>query len=314
LERLSQSQRAALFLDRRLDPTTPHDFSAQGKSLQSVFQMAADVAGGGACRIGDMIYVGPPDVAAALPDLLAQMRQNVRKLPEAARKTWQRAQPWQFTRLAQPAQQLNDLAEANQIALANVENIQHDLWPAMDLPPLSLAERLACVLVGFGQWIEIAPDGRSAQIVPLELPLIVTRTYASPPKASLSRWLEANLPEAKFERRSGGLSVAASPRDHHRIACWLATNDEAPPAAVDAQIKVVSLKATASAGGIARQVATQLGIEFVCPKDLESYLEKQVAVDVERVSYDELLTRVFADTGLSFELDQRQLRVFARLP
>src|SRR6185369_10390717 len=42
----------------------------------------------------------------------------------------------------------------------------HDLWPAYDLPPLTLVERLTVVLAGFGQTYQVT-DGGQVRIIPI---------------------------------------------------------------------------------------------------------------------------------------------------
>lgn len=310
LERLGSSQRIAIFLDRRIDPTAPHDFELRERTLRSVLVLAAASADAGIGQLGDVIYVGPGDVATTLPEAMGALREQTKSLPAEAKKTWQRAEPWQLPRLSRPAQALRQLAESNQLALDGIDAIPHDLWPAIDLPPLSLAERFACLLIGFGLWPEISNDGKSVRIVKYPVPESITRTHTSQSGPRFSDWLRAECPTAKIAKKSSGIAVTASPADQQRIVVWLAENEGAKPSAEGK--KVVTLNATSSTGAIARQVAAQLGVEFVCDRRHEPLLAKRVEIHVDQVSYPELLTQVFADTGLSFQLDERQLRVFAK--
>ena len=312
LERLSQSQRVAYFLDRRLDPSTPRDLAQDEQSLKSIFFSAAAPQGGGACSIGDVVYLGPGDVVAALPELLTKLRRDVRMLPGDAKKVWQRSLPLQFARLSRPAQLLLDLANVNGLTLVDVESVPHDLWPEVNIPAMSLAERFACLLVGLNKWPEISADGKTVRIVELKLPQEIAQTYNTEQRNELTDWIKQSIPDAKVERKSAGLIVSTSPINQHEIARWLVDHETIRRSQTPTATKVVTLNATASVGTISRQVAAQLGIEFNCTADLEPKLKAQVEINVDKVSYDDLLTKVFANTGLSFQLDERQLRVFSK--
>ncbi len=310
--RLSQSQRVAVFLDRRLDPTTPRDFTLHGRSLKSILYLAAAQSGGGASLFADAIYIGPGDVVAVLPEALTTLRTRVKSLPPESRKVWQRAEAWQMARLSRPADLVKQLAADHELNAMGIEKIPHDLWPEVDLPPLSLAEKFACILLGFGLWPEISADGKAVRITEFVVPETITRTHSSQPLGEFTSWLRENFPNAQVKKKSSSLVITAPPADHHQIALWLAEHETPKKAASPAAKKVVTLNATATAGNIATQVAAQLGVELVCDPKLQKQLETRVEIHVEQVTYPELLSKVFADTGLSFQLDDRQLRIFAK--
>lgn len=312
LTRLSQSQRVAFFLDRRLDPSTPHSFASQGQSLKSIFYAAAASEGGGAIVLGDCVYVGPGEVVAVLPEAMAALRGRVKNLPPDAKKIWQRPEAWHIPRLSRPANLVSQLAAAQKLNVVGLDKIPHDLWPEMNLPPMTLSERFAALLLGFGLWPEISAEGDSVQIVEFVLPDSVTLTHSTKQSDKLSEWIRQTCPSAKLVRKSGALVVTASPQDQHAIGVWLADNETTGAAPSAEAKKVVTLNATASAGSIATQVAAQLGVELVFDPSLQKQLEKRVEVHVDQVPYPELLEKVFADTGLSFQLDDRQLRIFAK--
>ncbi len=312
LNRLSESQHVAHFLDRRLDPSTPRDLAQHERSLKSIFFSAAASGGGGACQIGDAVYLGPGSIVAALPDLLSKLRADVRALPGDAKKIWQRSQLVQYPQLSRPANLIADLAKENGLKLIDVESIPLDLWHEINLPPMSLAERFALLLVGFDKWLTISADGKTVCIVELTLPDEITRTYRTEQRTDLSEWIKQTLSDVTVQRKSANLIVTASPANQHEIARWLVDHEVIRRSLTPGAKKVVTLNDTASVGKIARQVAVQLGVEFSCDASLERQLEAQVEIHVDKVSYEELLTKVFAETDLSFELNDLQLRVFAK--
>lgn len=308
--RLGQSQQIALFLDRRIDPSSARDFNPPPRSLLSIMTLAADRSGATPVQFGDLIYVAPADVGAVLPDALQKLRNQVKGLPGEARKRWQRSQPLVVPRLTKPSDLLRELAVANNISLEGLEKIPHDLWPEIRTPSLTLTERISLVLFGFGLWPELSADGESVRLIEFPVPIELTRMYSTKKSKELVHWARQYAPHANLVAKSGSCTVTGSPLDHHQIALWIAENEAVDDAAPAGSQKVVSLHATASAGAIARQVADQLKLEFVCDPAAMERLEKRVEINVDRVSYHELMKQVLADTGLSFQLDQRQLRIF----
>lgn len=309
--RLGKSQQVAFFLDRRIDPSQPRDFAQPSRSLQSVITLAVAPAGAYATPWGDLIYVGPAEVAASLPDALQDLKAQVKSLPAGPRKTWQKSQALSVPRLGRPAELLDQLAAENGVTIEGLEQVSFDVWPEIRTPPLSLADRFAVLLIGFGLWPEISRDGMSVRLVEFAVPPEITRTYTCQKSQELDRWAEDHLPSAKIAAKKGSATVTAAPANHQQIAVWVAQNEPAPASSDQAGTqKVVSLHATASAGAITRQVAAQLGVDYQCDPQSEKLLEKRVTIDVDRVSYPELLRKVLAETGLSFQLDERQLRIF----
>jgi hypothetical protein len=177
LESLSADQRVAVFLDRRIDPSQKFDFARTGVTLEDLFGEVAGAAQAAREKVGSVIYIGPPPTAAALAKALLQRRKDVSRRGSLGRA---RPQPLRWDELAEPRQLLDDIARQHQLTIVNPEAVPHDLWPAADLPPLSLAEQLTLLLAGFDLTFEVSSDGRQLRFVPLSIDAIAAPVSRRP--------------------------------------------------------------------------------------------------------------------------------------
>ena len=164
LANLAADQQVPCFLDRRIDPNQELDFARSAISLRELFDELATAIDADSTSIGPVIYIGPPPTAAALAEALGQRRKELGRIPSLNRA---RARPLRWDKLSEPRQLLLDVAREYSLSVVNPEAVPHDLWPAADFPPLSLAEQLTLLLAGFDLTFEAAADGKQMRLVPL---------------------------------------------------------------------------------------------------------------------------------------------------
>jgi hypothetical protein len=105
-------------------------------------------------------------MAGQLAALAALRRQDISRLPNEAKARLLKTEAWRWDELAQPRNLLRDLARQGGVAVQNADAIPHDLWPAVDLPPLTWVERMTLLLAGFGMTFETDERGTTVQLVP----------------------------------------------------------------------------------------------------------------------------------------------------
>ncbi len=188
LSQLISSSGVALFVDRRVDPSKLiHAAIDHQDMLAAVFVSGADDQIG-ACTIGSAVYVGPGDVVVQLPWRLRELRCRLGQLPTAGRKTWQHMTALRLPRLTQPAAAIAALATDNGVQIRSIESIPHDLMCQVDLPPMTLAERMAILLVGFGKWPEVSQDGTTMTIVDFPAPEEFDASYVTSQPKDIVQW------------------------------------------------------------------------------------------------------------------------------
>ncbi|MCO6456858.1 MAG: hypothetical protein J5I93_16290 [Pirellulaceae bacterium] len=330
LQRLARTQRVALLLDRRIDPDQPVDFAADQQPLEAALRQLAAGLGADAVLLGSVVYLAPQAEADRLATAAMLRREEVASLPAAARQRWNRSATWNWPDLATPRNLLAELAEAAGLdstepaganphgarqgvaAVEGCERIPHDLWPAADLPPMTLADRWSLVLAGFSLTYRVAADGSSVQLLPLPEQLTAEQSYPLPADAeTLTRRLQRQLAGARLQRRGNRLTVAGTWRQHREVA--RALRETAPQAGKGPIEQRYSLRVeNKTVGSTARALAARLNRRLETDPGATAALGKLITFEVKDATLDGLLHALFDPAGLRFEVDEERIRVLVR--
>ena len=281
IEGLSQAQKVAILIDRRVDPSEKLNLTIKDTPLRSALQEIADHCGLGVSRIGmAVVYFGPPSIAEKLPSIEAAFVRAVRRLsPPAQRKFFQsKALAWDD--LASPRDLLAQLGQQNRVAIDGLDCVPHDLWAAADLPPLSLIDRLTLIAVQFDLTFKVASGEARLGLIPVP----------------------ENLPTPA--KKSKETSVGSRPP----------RPPPAEPSASVERIRIQRLSVQAEPlGPVLRQLANRLGLELrMDEKALAAAgisLDQRVSVKIENATVDELLRQLLKSTGLKFHRRQRVVEI-----
>ena len=215
LERLAAAQGVALMLDRRLDPGEI-EIAARDTCLASVLDHLAAQCGGTVSHIGAVAYMGPrggPRICPKSRDSDGERRSNCRgRCPGVHRRP---ARRWDV--LTVPRALLDDLAAQAGLAIEGIELLPHDLWPAVDLPPLAWTDRMTLVLAGFDLTFQYVPDGKRVRLVPLVPPDLITRTYPTTATPEQLHALAAEFPTARLHPAGQGIVFEGTVEEHERF-------------------------------------------------------------------------------------------------
>ena len=312
LRQLSTERQIALWLDRRIDPSIRVDCEIQNVAVLGAAFRAGETTQLGATLIGDGLYVGPGPDAASLPWRLTELKRQIAKLPPPARRAWQTKSVLRIERLARPWDILQTIAKRADATLEGLSAIPHDLYRAVEWPGLTAAEQLAVVLVGFECWPEFSADGRTVHIIPLPAVERFDWSYPTSDGAAAQAWVAQHLPDAKSTPKSKTIQIAGSPHDHFLFTQYLYTAALPDAGAAANGQSTVTLQATASRQAILQQISAKLGVELVVEGERGDWLTERIEIDVQRVSYPELIEQVLAGTPVTFELLARRLRIYSR--
>jgi hypothetical protein len=277
LESLARSQRVAIFLDRRVDPGQPIDFSVRNETLREVIQRLARSLQLGVSRVGPVVYLGPPETASVLGDIVELRRNEIRRWPTATSKRLLTVRPVAWPELAEPRELILQLARQAQLEIDGLEHVPHDLWPAADLPPLDFAEHLSLLLAGFGLTFEVN------QAAP-RIHLTAMPTTGSGAAASVG---------GHGERRNRDQAVAGP---------------KAPPAA---QVRYTLEVKHQPVGAIAKALAERLELQIDYAPQIRDKLQELVSFRVQEATLDDLLQALFQPAGLTYRIDGERLIVLA---
>ncbi len=165
-EQAVRPKRLAIMLDRRVDPDRVVKLKVDGVPLGELLDQLAEQHELEIGRVGDVVYVGPKGVTTSVAKIAADRRRDLRAIPKPRQRVFQRRRESSWKDLASPRQLIQQMAVELGIEVDGLKRIPHDLWPAVRLPALTLADRLTLVLYGFDLTYAVSADGLRLEIVP----------------------------------------------------------------------------------------------------------------------------------------------------
>ena len=308
--------RVAMFLDRRIDPDLRVDLSVKNLPLEEALRQLAKSARMGVCMIGPVAYFGPEQTSSRLPTRTATLDEAVSKLDPASRRTLGAVRAWQWDELATPRELVERLAEEASVEIEGLDLIEHDLWPAGDLPPLSWTDRLSLVLSGFDLSLEIKEGGARVALVPMPEAVAVRRSYRLIGEmVKNADRIAALLPDVQQDRRGNLLVVDGTLEQHELIGRVLRGEplEGAAATPLDKQTYTISAM-NQSVGALVRKLAERMEVEVKFDRRASAALRVIVSVDLKDASFDELMRAVLDPAGLTYRLEGRTLEILPATP
>ena len=313
LKRFSKSQKVGIFLDRRVDPTTPVDIAANNVSPERFLWQVADSQKLGVCRVADFYFFGPPEVTASLPTLWEQMETQSRRQQKTYDVKWEETSQLTTQPVVVVKRFLEQLADEHGFEIENPQAIPHDVWAQVELPETSVAGRVGVILVGFGKWFERSKDGSSIKII--DFPSIETASFTtvslSNPRETAKKMkaMKPEFPDLKITATKKRLTATGPPLQVARLRRELVQSQVVE--AIAPEDKRFSLNTHASRGGILHTVAKQLNLELEFYADNRLLLQEEIKLQVNGATLNELLDEALKGTQLSYKITDTKLIISA---
>jgi hypothetical protein len=312
LSSLSRSVRVAILLDRRVDPDQEIELSLSDASLDAALKSIALRMDLGASRVGPVIYLGPPKTAARLRTLVELRKQEIEALSPAVRGGLLALKRCRWEMLSTPRELLTAAAREYRVRIEPLEELPHDLWPAADLPPIGLAERVSLIAAQFDLTFELAGSGATLRLVPMPEAAVLEKTYSYfSPAVAINR-LRPLLKNSDLQPGDKKFTVRGPAEDHELVESILA-GKPAKQTTVSPGQKVYQLNISTSVGRLIRQLGPKLEltveIDEAAIQAAGLSLDKEVNVTVKDVSEDDLLRAVLDPAGLTYERAGKKLIV-----
>lgn len=306
---LSDSQRVACWLDRRIDPSQELSLSVEGP-LQEILRQMAGQLKAGVGYVGPVVYIGPAKVTTKLWTVAELRAADVERLPASLRAKWSERQPAQWEMLSTPRELLAATVERTGCTLEDLEmEIPHDLWPEARLPPLTVAERLTLILASFDRTFEIDANRRVIRLVPLpETPLLEKQYVANGEPARIASELARNFPDAKIQRNGNKLLITGIAEDHDSIRRLLQGEKIRRPTGPPEVRYRLEVK-NQPLGAVLRKIEMQAKLQMSTDEFAQVKLRDLVSFKVENATLEQLLQAALQGTGLTFQLNGNQLRI-----
>jgi len=313
LTNLARSQRVAIFLDRRVDPDQAVDFAVESESLRRILQQLAEKLGLGVGRVGPVVYVGPSPTATVLGTVAALKEEQDQRFPAAVRRQRHGPQPLRWPELTTPRELVQRLAADAGVQVEGLEQIPHDLWPEVDLPPLNFAQAMSLVLAGFGLTFECVAEGAAIRLTALPDAASITRRIplrGSP--AVVGAEIRRRFPAARFTIEGGQIVVDSTVEvaaDIRRLLDGSSARPRPPAATVQAEKRYTLRVQDKPFGAVVAAVAKEVGLEVRFDPRVEDLQDKLVWLDVQDATLDQLLQALLKPAGLGYQIDQQTLEI-----
>jgi hypothetical protein len=200
--------------------------------------------------------------------------------------------------LTTPQELLDQLAQSSGLSIDGRLRIPHDLWPARDLPPLTLIERLSLILAGFDLTYTIGHAGDQVQIVAKPDEVALVRSYT--PRRDLQGALDelAELfPTVQVQRAGRRLRVSGLYEEHMLIERWL-RGESLDQALVGGVTRYTLTIQNQPLGAVLNQVALRAGAQLEVDSQIRSRLDQLVTFRVKNATLDELFQEALKGTGI----------------
>lgn len=303
LDSLAESQRVAIFLDRRVDPSQVVNATIDDLPLEKALRYLAKQRRLGVGFVGPVVYVGPPRVASRVATLAELRNEEARNLPDKLRRVLMKRAPVAWP-LGQPRTVVTSLAHEAGLELPAPERIPHDLWRETQLPPMTFSERLTLILAGFQMNFSIDADESKIHLTQFPRAVSIVRRY--PVKTEnideLMTQLSRGFPQATIERMGRKLVVRSTLEDHWQLQKMLGTGSRDKSGSRNSpggsrQVYTLNVQ-NQPVGTLLRTLAARLNLSIKFTTEAEALGQKLVTFSVRDANADELLTAAARPAGL----------------
>ena len=311
LNSFSESQKVGIFLDRRIDPSSLINITANDVSPERFLWKISESQRIGVCRVDDIYFFGPPKTAAYLPTIWEQMESQSSKQRRAFEVQWEKKSPLSTPQIVVVKQLLEQLASDNQFKIENPEAIPHDVWAQVKLPPTTLGGRVGLILAGFDQWFERSKDGTSIRII--DFPKIANASLSTESLAdprAVAKKMKLEFPELKISGNSKRLNASGAPLEIAKLRRVLVNSQTVE--AVPTQVKRFNLSTQAPRGSILATVAQQLGKKLKYAPEIQTILQTEIELEVKDATLNQLLEQTLKGTELKYEMNDEELVISAK--
>ena len=311
---LSRIHRIFLLLDRRVDLDQQLEYTAPNGSLEVTLRGIADHLKLGIAIGNGWVYLGPPDAAKKIRTLCALREVAAEtELPKELRTQWQRRSVlvWQNPK---PPRELAESLVEKLGKITNPEAIVHDLWEPRHWPTMPAIEQLSLLLVQFDLTWTWEEEGQKLKLVPLPQEVVVTKQYTvADPEQFAAKLKSFNL-AAKIESSERVFKITGTAEDQ-QIAADLAAGKQARKVVVNAKpdskryTLQVKLPVQKLLQALAPKLELQVEFDEAAIQKANLSLDREIQLDVNQVTQDELLTKVVDPAGMKFEIKDKKLLI-----
>lgn len=317
LDRLGDSHKVPILLDRRIDPELPVSFQSPPGGLETNLAAFAAEHQWDVSVLAPVVYLGPAATARQLATHYEQQQQVVLGLSQPQQRKWRTLRASEWPTPTEPKRLIEQWVAAHQLELRGLDQIPHDLWAGRQWPPMTPLQRLTLVLAGFDLAVEVTPNGEG-HIIRLPRDGRLSASYPWPPgrvesitdlQAELSPTTEATVHERQ-------LTVTGTVEQHRIAQAWLARRSSRPagdsrpprngPRANQRFTLTVKNQPIAT---VLEAIVAQTDLQVTWTPATSELKARRVSLEVRNVTLAQLLEQLLAGSGANYQLQRNQLTI-----
>lgn len=306
LTAFSKAEDIAVMLDRNVDPSTVLNMGIENRTLEQIFWRISSAAKIGVCRIEDCYYFGPTDTVVALPIAMNTLSRQAKKVSRRSSVKWTIERPVLTTSIVPTKLLIEAIATKHGFSVNGLDELPHDLWYQVVLPPTSVIAQIQLMLAGFGKTFEIDPDGKSITIIDFPKTESAKRTFIVSKRPANSKELDERFPDLRISYRSKSVVATGLPRQLALLKAALV--DQADP--VESQpnkAERFTLNTEADRLTILRTIAQTAKLELNLGPASPADLSDRIKINVVKVTQAELIFETLRGTRFRAEVQDNQL-------
>jgi hypothetical protein len=324
--RISATQHVAILLDRRLDPTCEYSVTAPDEPLRSFLDRLAESGGGRGAVVGNTVYLGPPAAARNLRTLiwLRQQELSADGFSKARRFDLLQTATIAWEDLAQPAELVRRQAANQQLELRGLDLVPYDLWAGAVIPEATATEVLSLILIQFDLTFAWTDNGNGIRIIPVPGRVALERAHLPAPGRtaadSLADWRQS-LPDLDARIVDDEVQVRGTIEEHEAIERLRRPPPRTGPPPATRRLKPLkferytlriretplrALLETLSEPAYG-QIAFEYDADVLARAGVN--LDQRITFEVKTATIEQLLEAALKPVGLTFELEDRTVRL-----
>ena len=302
----SETQDIAIMLDRRIDPSTIVNLGVENRTVDQVFRRISSAAKIGVCRIEDCYYFGPVDTTIALPIAIDTLARQAKKVARRSPVKWTvkrrvRTEPVVATKAL-----IQAIATKHGFVVNGLDELPHDLWYSVSLPPTSVIGQIQLMLAGFDKSFKIDPNGKSITIIDFPKTESAKRNFSVAKRPANSKELSAQFPDLRISYRSKAVSATGPPQQLAQLEAAL--SEQVEPKANQKNVRL-TLKAESDRLTVLRSIAETAKLELVLGEITPAELSGRIKIDAVEVTQSELIFEALKGTRFRAEVVDDKLIV-----
>lgn len=325
IERIRNTQKISIILDRRIDPSIKVKLDIQNLTLEQGLNNLASQVHARSTVVGSTIYIGPETEVSNLKTLLELRKEELLHLTKThadlklRRSSLLQRRTFQYHDLDQPAEILKKITDACQITVKNLNLVPHDLWAHGTLEAVNANEAISLILIQFNLTYRWNHQESMIDIIPIPKSVTIRRLYTPRGKSAgvQIKRLKEKFPNLSVSLVDKKIAVVASADLHEQVELFLdpgaLTNKQKrpEPKAIPIKRRQFTLRVKKVPVLAIMNKLEQSGIEFIYDNrqlmEAGIDLNQKIDISVKEAGAQTFFDALFSTLNLKYQIEGTEI-------